>query len=68
MEGPRKHAMARADIGTRTAGCGRRGGRVSCRAINGESARHYQCQGGTISATPFLGPLPPYLASTKSDR
>jgi hypothetical protein len=24
--------------------------------LDGESARHYQCQGGTISATPFLGP------------
>jgi hypothetical protein len=37
-------------------------------AINGESARHYQCHPGTISATPFLGPPPPFLASTKSDR
>ena len=49
--------------------CGKnRSTSVTSITINGESARHYQCQGGTISATPFLGPLPPYLASTKSDR
>ena len=42
--------------------------RSFCLPINGESARHYQCHPGTISATPFLGPPPPFLASTKSDR